>query len=122
MDYKIYLQHVTAGVMFKSAYIIMNPNQNATVQSLLSTVINRLSERWWVLMWVMLTQARVQRLGTILPVLAGLSAALQSLFQRGHPLLHLCFAVCSQEVAVAVLHLQLKAITPHLRTLTKESF
>lgn len=63
------------------------------------------------------TQGTVQRLGTVPPVLAGLGAALQGLFQGDHPLLHLCLAVCGQEVAVAVLHLQLEAVAAHLRAL-----
>lgn len=70
---------------------------------------------------VWLTQGTVQCLCTIPPLLAGISAALQSLFQCDHPILHLCFAVCSQEVTVAVLHLKLKAITPHLRALRGKS-
>lgn len=66
------------------------------------------------------TQSTVQRLGTVPPVLAGLGAALQGLFQGDHPLLHLCLAVCGQEVAVAVLHLQLEAVAAHLRALGGE--
>lgn len=67
-----------------------------------------------------LTKDTVQRLSTVPPVLASLCAALQSLFQCGHPFLHLCLTVCSQEVAIAVLHLKLKAIPPHLGTLRKK--
>lgn len=66
------------------------------------------------------TQGTVQRLGTVPPVLAGLSAALQGLSQGDHPLLHLCLTVCGQEVAVAVLHLQLEAVAAHLRALGGE--
>lgn len=67
---------------------------------------------------VLLTQGTVQRLSTVPPLLAGLSAALQSLLQSGYPLLHFCLGVCGQKVAVAVLHLQLKAIPSHLRALS----
>lgn len=72
--------------------------------------------------WLLLlpTKRTVQCLRSVPPVLDGLSAALQGQLQRGHPLLHLCLTVCSQEVAVAVLHLQLKTIATHLRTLREE--
>lgn len=66
------------------------------------------------------TQGTVQHLGTVPPVLTGLCAALQGLFQGDHPLLHLCLAVCGQEVAVAVLHFQLEAVAAHLRALGGE--
>lgn len=68
------------------------------------------------------TKRTVQGLGTVPPVLDGLSAALQGQLQGGHPLFHLCLTVCSQEVAVTVLHLQLKTIAPHLRTLREELY
>lgn len=68
------------------------------------------------------TKRTVQGLGTVPLVLDGLSAALQGQLQGGHPLFHLCLTVCSQEVAVTVLHLQLKTIAPHLWTLREELY
>lgn len=64
-----------------------------------------------------LTQSTIQGFCAVPPVLPSLGAAQQSLLQSQHPVLHLCFTVRSQEVAVAVLHLQFKAITAHLLAL-----
>lgn len=117
--------------MFKHAIIVIIAQWTITLQQLLNkTVNNRLTERrsghaciqsmFSDVGAVELTQGAVQCLCTIPPVLAGFSAALQSLFQSDHPFLHFCFAVCSQEVAVAVLHLQFEAITTHLWALKGE--
>lgn len=71
-------------------------------------------------MTVLPTKRAVQGLRAIPPVLDGFSAALQGQLQGGYPLLHLRLTVCSQEVAVTVLHLQLKTIAAHLWALKKD--
>lgn len=44
-------------------------------------------------------------------------AAVEDLVEDGDPLLHLCFAVCSQQVRALILHLQLEGKPAHFAVL-----
>lgn len=50
-----------------------------------------------------------------------LKAAVQDLVERVYPILHLCLAVCSQQVRALILHFQLEGETPHLVVLQPQS-